>query len=107
MSTEKNLPVEWSPTKNVAWKVELPGPAGATPVVWDDRIFLTSANEAGELLLLAVDTSGRQLWQQVVASGSQVARGDEGNSASPSPVTDGQHVWTFMGNGTLACYTFK
>lgn len=105
LSTEKNLPVEWSPTTNVAWKVELPGPAGATPVVWDDRIFLTSANEAGELLLIAVDSSGRQLWNQVVASGSQVARGDEGNSASPSPVTDGQHVWTFMGEGTLACYT--
>ncbi len=105
LSSEKNLPVEWSPEKNVAWKLALPGPAGASPVVWGERIFLTSANDAGELLLIAVDTSGRQLWQQVVASGNQVARGDEGNSASPSPVTDGRHVWTFMGEGTLACYT--
>lgn len=105
ISTEKNLPTEWSPTKNVAWKLALPGPAGATPVVWDDRIFLTSVNEAGELLLIAVDTSGMQVWQQVVAVGNKTARGDEGNSASPSPVTDGKHVWTFMGDGTLACYT--
>ena len=107
LCTEKNLPVEWSPTKNVAWKLALPGPAGATPVVWGERIFLTSVNDAGELLLIAVDTSGKQLWQQVVAKGNQAARGDEGNSASPSPVTDGKHVWTFMGEGTLGCYTVE
>lgn len=105
LSSEKNLPVEWSPTKNVAWKVALPGPAGATPVIWGNQIFLTSVNDAGELLLIALDTSGKELWTQVVASGNKTARGDEGNSASPSPVTDGRHVWTFMGEGTLACYT--
>jgi len=105
LSSEKNLPTEWSPTKNVAWKLELAGPAGATPVVWGNQIFLTSVNEAGELLLMAIDTNGKQLWQQVVATGNKTARGDEGNSASPSPVTDGKHVWTFMGDGTLGCYT--
>lgn len=105
ISTEKGLPTEWSPTKNVAWKLELPGPAGATPVVWGDTIFLTSANGTGELLLMAVDTKGKELWQQVVSSGNQIARGDEGNSASPSPITDGKHVWTFMGEGTLGCYS--
>lgn len=105
ISTEKNIPAEWGPDKHVAWKVALPGPAGATPVVWGNQIFLTSVNEAGELLLLCLDTKGQQQWQQVVAKGNQNSRGDEGNSASPSPVTDGRHVWTFMGDGTLACYT--
>lgn len=105
ISSETNLPTEWSPEKNVAWKLALPGPAGATPVVWGNQIFLTSVNDAGELLLMSVETSGKLLWQQVVASGNQNARGDEGNSSSPSPVTDGRHVWTFMGEGTLACYT--
>ncbi len=104
-SSEKELPIEWGPDKNVAWKLELPGSAGASPVVWGDRIFLTSANASGDLLLMAVDTNGKELWQQVVASGNTVARGDEGNTASPSPVTDGKHVWTFMGEGTLGCYT--
>jgi len=107
ISAEKNVPAEWGPDKNVAWKLALPGPAGATPVVWGNQIFLTSVNEAGELLLLCIDTNGKQQWQQVVAKGNQNSRGDEGNSASPSPVTDGQHVWTFMGDGTLACYTVK
>jgi outer membrane protein assembly factor BamB len=55
-------------------------------------------------VLIAVDTSGKEVWQQVVSTGNKTARGDEGNSASPSPVTDGQHVWTFMGDGTLACF---
>lgn len=104
-SSEKNLPAEWGPSKNVAWKVALPGPAGATPVVWGKQIFLTSVNEAGELLLMAFDTAGKEQWKQVVAAGNQIARGDEGNSASPSPVTDGKHIWTFMGEGTMACYT--
>jgi outer membrane protein assembly factor BamB len=104
LSTETGLASEWSPEKNVAWKLPLPGPAGATPVIWEDHIFLTSVNEAGELLLIAVNTKGELQWQQVVAGGNQDARGDEGNSASPSPVTDGKHVWTFMGNGVLACY---
>lgn len=107
ISSEKNVPAEWGPEKNVAWKVALPGPAGATPVVWGEQIFLTSVNEAGELLLMAFDTAGKEQWKQVVATGNQTARGDEGNSASPSPVTDGKHVWTFMGEGTMACYTVE
>ena len=107
LCAEKNLPTEWSPSQNVAWKRPLPGPAGSTPVVWGERVFLTSVNDAGELLLIAVGTDGKQQWQQVVAQGNQKARGDEGNSASPSPVTDGKHVWTFMGEGSLACYTVE
>src|SRR5580698_5052172 len=76
ISTEKNLPTEWSPTKNIAWNVPLPGPAGASPVVWDDHIFLTSVNDAGELLLIAISTHGEKLWQQVLATGNSNARGD-------------------------------
>jgi outer membrane protein assembly factor BamB len=107
LSTEKSLPTEWSPTKNVAWKLVLPGSAGASPVVWDKQIFLTSVNAGGDLLLMSVSTDGKELWKQVVASGNKDARGDEGNSASPSPVTDGKHVWSFMGEGTLGCYTVE
>jgi outer membrane protein assembly factor BamB len=105
ISTETGLPVEWSATKNVAWKVALPGPAGATPVVWDDQIFLTSVDSDGRLLLLAYSTAGKEQWRKTIAQGNKDVRGDEGNSASPSPVTDGQHVWTLMGTGDLACYT--
>ena len=104
ISTEKNVPIEWSKDKNVAWRVELPGPAGATPAVWGDQIFLTSI-EGNKLLLLCFGTDGKEQWRQQIAQGNKNARGDEGNSASPSPITDGKHVWAFMGTGHLACFT--
>lgn len=103
ISTEKNIPVEWSGTKNVAWKVALPGPGGASPVVWGDRVFVTSV-DGQSLVLLCIGTNGKELWRQVVGKGNRTARGDEGNSASPSPTTDGKHVWAMFGNGSLGCY---
>jgi len=105
--TEKNLPVEWNTTTNVAWKLELPGPAGSTPVVWDDRIYLSSSDSEGRLLLIAVSREGKELWRKIVSEGNRAARGDEGNSASASPVTDGKHVWVFFASGILGCYTVE
>ena len=105
-SLETGIPVKWSKTENVLWRLPLPGPAGATPVVWEDRIFLTSA-EGDDLVLLCVNTDGQILWKRTVGSGNRVVRGGEGNSASPSPSTDGQHVWVFMSTGDLACYDFE
>ena len=46
-----------------------------------------------DLVLIAADTSGKQLWKKTVGTGNKYVRGDEGNSASPSPATDGKHVW--------------
>lgn len=106
MSSEKGLPTTWSKTEGVLWRLPMPGPAGATPVVWEDRIFVSSVDkENGDLLLLCVGTDGQVQWRKKVGSGNRDVRGDEGNSASPSPCTDGEHVWVFMGNGQLACYT--
>ena len=90
---------------NVAWRAPLPGRAGATPCVWGDRIYLTS-NEGDDLVLLCLATDdGAIKWKRTVCTGNQDARAGEGNSASPSPSTDGMHVWVFFGTGTLACYT--
>lgn len=106
ISAEKNLPVRWSRTENVAWRLPLPGPAGATPCIWGDRIFLTSADET-DLVLLCASTKGQILWKKAMGTGNKVARGDEGNFASPSPSTDGSHVWAFFGSGDLGCYDFE
>lgn len=105
-SREKNLPKKWSKTENVAWRLELPGAAGATPVVWGEQIFLTSV-EGDDLLVMCVGTDGKEQWRRKVATGNRDARGDEGNSASPSPCTDGEHVWSLMGNGLLTCHTLS
>ncbi len=104
VSAEKNVPTEWGRDKNIAWRLALPGPAGSTPAVWGDRIFLTSADKA-DLLLLCVGTDGTELWRRKLATGNRdVGLGTaEGNLASPSPSTDGKHVWIFFGTGDLVC----
>ena len=104
ISNETKLPKTWSAEANVKWRAELPGPAGATPVVWNDNIFLTSTSGT-ELVLLCFGTDGKQRWSRLIGQGNKDARGDEGNSASPSPITDGVHVWAFIGTGKLVCYT--
>ena len=106
ISHETNLPISWDRTKNVAWKLPLPGPGGASPIVWGDRIFLTAA-DGDDLLLMCISTDGKELWRKTVGRGNKTARSDEGNSASPSPCTDGKYVWSFMGNGAIGCYDFS
>lgn len=105
ISPERGLPATWSKTTNVAWRTPLPGRAGATPCVWNGRLYLTS-NEGDDLVLLCIEAAdGRIRWKQRVTGGNTDARSGEGNSASPSPSTDGKHVWAFFGTGVLACYT--
>ena len=110
VSHETHIAKRWSAEENVAWRLPLPGPAGATPVVWDDRIFLTSAADEDadgkddDLVLLCVSTAGDEVWRRVISSGNRPLRGDEGNLASPSPSTDGTHVWCLMGDGILSCF---
>lgn len=105
IAVARALPAGWSKTKHVAWRTPLPGRAGATPCVWGDRVYLTS-NEGDDLVLVCVHArDGRIVWKQRVSGGNADARSGEGNSASPSPCTDGEHVWVFFGTGILACYT--
>jgi outer membrane protein assembly factor BamB len=104
ISGEKDLPTKWSQSEGIAWKLPLPGQAGATPVIFGDRIFLTSV-DGSNLILMCIGTDGKELWRQTVGAGNKAVRDDEGNFASPSPCTDGQQVWTLMGTGELACFT--
>ncbi len=105
-ATATGVPVEWTKDgKNLLWRTPLPGQAGATPCAWGDRIFLTS-NEGDDLVVVGLSMrDGRILWKSKVGGGNQDARAGEGNSASPSPSTDGRHVWTFFGIGVLSCHT--
>lgn len=104
ISSEKSIPTTWSKTEHVRWRTELPGQGGATPAIWGDHIFVTSARENDLVLICISANNGQVLWEKKVTSGNQDARAGEGNSASPSPSTDGKHVWVFFGNGVLACY---
>lgn len=99
------LPAKFSPTENVVWKAELPGVSAATPVVWDDHVFVTAADhEKKELHALCLEAStGKTRWAHVVAKG-RVHIDDRSDFASPSPVTDGERVAFFFGNGELIVY---
>jgi len=105
VSTEKNLPAEWSESKNLLWKAPMPGVGAATPVVWGDRIFVTS-EDGEDLVLLCLGTDGKQLWKAKVGTGAKHARGGEGNSATPSPSTDGKAVFAYVGSGDFAAFDF-
>ena len=109
-----NLPTKWSDTDHVVWKIALPGQGNSSPVIWKDAIFVT-AHDQDRLLLLRIDrATGAIVWQREAGNGTPRRKGPVGNNrfhdentmASPSPVTDGKHVWVHFGTGHLACYDF-
>jgi outer membrane protein assembly factor BamB len=104
VSGETGLPVRWTTTDNVAWKLALPAFSGSTPIVWGDRIFL-NVSEGGSIYLWSVDrTRGTILWKQLLGAGDR--RMMKQNMSSPSPVTDGEHVWVMTGTGILKAFDF-
>ena len=105
-TTETNLPDTWSKTENVLWVTPMPGPSHATPVIWDDSVFVSSPDADANLLLLCLDRqTGKLRWQQQVGVGDRTI--GRNNMASPSPVTDGKTVWVMFGTGDLAAYDFS
>ena len=107
VSAEKNLPVRWGPSENIAWKLPLPQWSGATPVIWGDTIFLNVAEaDLDSLSLWAVSrTNGEVLWKKPLSKGNNQQR--KQNMSSPSPVTDGTTVWVMTGTGFLKAFDFK
>jgi outer membrane protein assembly factor BamB len=105
VSGETNLPVRWSKTDNIAWKLAMPAWSGSTPIVWGDRIFLNVA-EGANLSLWSVDrTRGTVRWKRVLGGGN--TRMQKQNMSTPSPVTDGKHVWVMTGTGVLKGFDFE
>jgi outer membrane protein assembly factor BamB len=105
LSRETNLPVRWSKTEGLAWTLPLPAWSGSTPIVWGDRIFLNVA-DGFTLALWCVDrTSGAVLWRRPIGDGNKQVR--KQNMSSPSPVTDGTHVWVMTGTGVFKAFDFS
>lgn len=105
ISNEKDLPVTWSQTENIAWKLEMPAWSGATPIVWDNHIFLNVA-EGENLYLWAVDRNkGTVLWKRSFGGGN--VKMQKQNMSSPSPVTDGKTVWSITGTGILKAFDYS
>ncbi len=125
-------PVEWSETRNVQWKVALPGRGTATPIVWSNQVFILTAiptgrkvvvptyavpagpnahmvdppGEAQRFTVLALDrATGRTLWQQTACERvpHEGFHRDHGY-ASASPLTDGERLLAYFGSNGLFCY---
>ena len=129
-----SAPVRWSDTSNIAWKVEIPGRGHSSPVVWGDRIFVTTAVPTGRTAnpadasggrggrqsdggagareeqrfeVLALDrASGRIVWRQTAATAvpHEGYHATYGSFASNSPTTDGQRLYVSFGSRGLFAY---
>jgi outer membrane protein assembly factor BamB len=124
-------PERWGADLNVAWKSEIPGRGWSSPIVWGDRIFLTSVVAHGEVeapkkglyfggerplppaehrwLVHAVDwETGKLLWQREAHRGVPPSPRHLKNSfASETPVTDGERLYAYFGNLGVFCYDFS
>lgn len=132
ISTNADLPLEWSSEKNVEWQAEVAGRGWSSPVVWGNRIFLTTVVSEGEIdddvkglyfggertkppedihrwTVLCLDLeSGEELWQTVVHEGQPRSSIHIKNSfASETPVTDGERVYCYFGNQGLYALDFE
>jgi outer membrane protein assembly factor BamB len=108
ISGETNLPVEWSATKNVAWRADVAGEAWSSPVVWGDRVFLTTATNRGtSCRVVCLDAgSGKVLWDVPVLEQVPDRKEKRNSYATPTPVTDGQRVYAFFGGGGAVAVDF-
>jgi outer membrane protein assembly factor BamB len=113
VSATANPPTEWSETKNVRWKIEIPGRGSSTPVVWGDRLYVLSAVPAGSegdphaprggltprgshrFVVMAINRKdGKVVWQHTAreAEPHEASHNDNGTWASSSALTDGEHI---------------
>ena len=125
------LPDKWSATENVAWKAEIPGSGWSSPIVWGDRVFLTTVVNTGttdkptkglyfggnrstppetdhqwKVFCLDLKT-GKTLWEKQVHEGKPAGTVHLKNTyASETPVTDGERVYCYFGNLSVNCLDF-
>ena len=131
-----DAPTVWSDTKNIKWKAQIPGRGFSTPVIWGDKIFLTTAIPTGKTVapaetapaegrrggggsgplvehkfeVLCLDRqTGKLLWQRTakLATPHEGYHRAYGSFASNSPVTDGKYVYAFFGSRGLYAFDFN
>jgi len=113
-SLETQLTLQWSGSdhKNILWKTAIPGRGHASPIVWDDRIFLVSCREdCRDRVLLCLDRlSGRILWERTVVNAPLEPKHRLNSYASSTPATDGSLVYVTFLDGEkmlVAAYDFE
>ncbi len=99
-------PDEWSGTKNILWRVAVPGSGNSSPIVFGDRIFLTTARDSGRKLSLLSfrRTDGELFWETAIDAEAAEHVHHKNGHASATPVTDGQRIFASFGSQGLAAF---
>jgi hypothetical protein len=92
------VPHHWDENKNILWKVPIPGRGHASPIVVEDRIFLTTADDAEETMsLLCLDrASGKNLWEKTIHAGRFMHTHKKNSHASATPAWDGRFIFVIF-----------
>jgi outer membrane protein assembly factor BamB/rhodanese-related sulfurtransferase len=104
--TGAGYPDAWSATENVVWKKPVAGRGNSSPIVWGDRIFLTTAYDGGQRVAMIAfrRSDGTQLWETFAPEGETGWAHQKNGHASATPVTDGKLVYASFGNRGLAAF---
>jgi outer membrane protein assembly factor BamB len=104
--TDSGYADKWSSTQNILWSVDLPGDGNSSPIIWDDRIFLTAADRSGERSVLALSRNdGKLLWQTAAPEATPERTHQKNGRASSTVAVDGQRVYAFLGNQGVVAMT--
>ena len=106
---ERNLPLKWSTTENVKWKVPMSALCNSTPVIWGDKIFLTQSNKGGTTrgLMCLARADGKILWHQKVEYAQKERNWTPDWYCNASPATDGERVVVSFGSAGMYCFDFN
>lgn len=105
----RGLPLRWSRSQNVLWRTPLP-PGNSSPIIWGDRIFLTSAatDGSGRSVHCLRRSDGQLLWTALCPPHElEPMVRDKNGYASATPVTDGERVIAYFGSGGLLALDFE
>ncbi len=108
-SSETDLPLNWSATENVSWKTAIPVGGWSSPIVFEDRIFVTTATEEGaSCRVLCIDREdGAILWNREVHRQVPGPKRAQNSYATPTPVTDGERVYAVFSDGFVVAVDYS
>ncbi len=103
-TAETDLPLTWSATENVKWKVALPERGNSTPIVLGDRVFITQAVGDERLIICFSRKDGKELWRGGAKGVAKEPTHQANPYCSASPATDGERVYAWFGSAGLYCF---
>ncbi len=108
ISSEPGAPTRFSSSENIAWKTPVPGVGWSSPIVWNDRVIVTTTTDNGaSCRVLALDrSSGDVVWNTEVLTQQTHRKEGKNSYATPTPVTDGRMVYAVFGGGGIAAVRF-